>query len=126
MNLNKLIPENKFDIEKVELLKDLSFEEIEPIIPKLLEWLQDGNWPVSRPLGDYLRTLPAEKLGPYLIDVLKRNDYEWNYFLIAILGNKVNGVQYQPFLNEIYRIANNPTEIEKMCDVDFIAKLMIE
>lgn len=126
MDLNKLIPEHKFDTEKVELLKDLTFDEIEPIIRNLLEWLQDGNWPVSRPLGKYLKTLPAEKLGPYLMEILNRNDYEWKYFLIAILGDKVNGVQYQPFLNEIYRIANDPTEIEKRCELDDIAKLMIE
>ncbi len=126
MDLNKLIPEDKFDIEKVELLKDLTFDEIEPIIQNLLEWLQDGNWPVSRPLGKYLKALPAEKIGPYLMDILNGNDYEWKYFLIAILGDKVNGVQYQPFLNEINRIAKEPTEIEKRCELDDIAQLMIE
>ena len=126
MDLNKLIPEHKFDTEKVEILKDLTFDEIEPIIRNLLEWLQDGNWPVSRPLGKYLKTLPAEKLGPYLMEILYKNDYEWKYFLIAILGDKINGVQYRPFLNEIYRIANDPTEIEKRCELDDIAKLMIE
>lgn len=126
MDLNKLIPEDKFDIEKVELLKDLTFDEIEPIIQNLLEWLQDGNWPVSRSLGKFLKTLPAEKLGPYLMDILNGNDYEWKYFLIAILGDKVNGVQYQPFLNEINRIAKEPTEIEKRCELDDIAQLMIE
>lgn len=126
MNLNKLIPENKFDIEKVELLKNLTFDEIEPIIRNLLEWLQDGNWPVSRPLGKYLKTLPAEKIGPHLMEILKGKDYEWKYFLIAILGDKVNGVQYLPFINEIRRIAYDPTEIEKGCELDDIAKLMIE
>jgi hypothetical protein len=49
--LNNLIPKHKFDIEKVELLEGLTFDEIEPIIRNLLEWLQDGNWSVSRPLG---------------------------------------------------------------------------
>lgn len=126
MDLNKLIPEHKFDIEKVELLNSLTFDEIEPIIRHLLEWLQDGNWPVSRPLGKFLKTLPAEKLGPYLMDILNGNDYEWKYFLIAILGDKVNGVQYQPFLTEINRIAKEPTEIEKRCELDYIAQLMIE
>lgn len=126
MDLNKLIPEHKFDTEKVELLNDLTFEQIEPIIRNLLEWLQDGNWPVSRPLGNYLKTLSAEKLGPYLLEILDGNDYEWKYFLIAILGDKVNGVQYQPFLDEIYRIANHPTEIEKRCELHEIAQLMLE
>lgn len=126
MDLNKLIPEHKFDIEKVELLDGLTFDEIEPIIRNLLEWLQDGNWPVSRPLGNYLKTLPPEKLGPYLMEILSTNDYEWKYFLIAILGDKFKGVQYQPFLDEIYRIAKEPTEIEKRCELDDIAQLMIE
>jgi hypothetical protein len=126
MDLNKLIPEHKFDTEKVELLNNLTFEEIEPIIRNLLEWLQDGNWPVSRPLGKYLKTLPPAKLGPYLMEILNGNDYDWKYFLIAILGDQVNGVQYQPFHNEISRIANDPTEIEKKCELDDIAKLMIE
>lgn len=56
MDLNNLIPKHKFDIEKVELLEGLTFDEIEPIIRNLLEWLQDGNWPVSRPLGIFLKT----------------------------------------------------------------------
>jgi hypothetical protein len=92
----------------------------------LLEWLQDGNWPIARPLGNYLKTLPPQKLGPYLMEILNGNDYEWKYFLINILGDKIYGVQYQPFINEIHRIANNPTEIEQMCELDDIAKLMIE
>ena len=34
------------------------------------------------------------------------------YFLINILGDIIDEVQYPSFLNEIYRIASNPTEIE--------------
>lgn len=60
------------------------------------------------------------------MDILKSNDYEWKYFLIAILGGKNNGVQYVPFLDEIYRIAIKPTEIEKSCELNDIVQLMID
>ena len=51
MDLKKYIPSDKFDLEKVELLYQFTFDEIESIIRDLLKWLQDGNWPVSRSLG---------------------------------------------------------------------------
>ena len=60
------------------------------------------------------------------MEILNGNDYEWKYFLIAILGYMVKGVQYKPFLNEIYRIANNPSDIEKKCELDEIAKSLFE
>lgn len=125
MDIKNLIPEDKFDVEKVKLLYNLTFEEVEPIIQDLLEWLQDGNWPVSRPLGKYLLSLPAEKIGPYLLEILNGNDYEWKYFLISILGDQHNGIQYPPFLIEISRIASNPTEIEKRCELDEIAHMRL-
>lgn len=43
MNLKDLVPKEKDDNENIEKLKMLSFEEIQPIIPDLLEWLQDMN-----------------------------------------------------------------------------------
>lgn len=62
MDLNNLIPKHKFNIEKVELLEGLTFDEIEPIIRNLLEWLQDGDWPVSRPLGIFLKNYLQKSL----------------------------------------------------------------
>lgn len=126
MYLKKYIPSDKFDIDKVDLLYQFTFDEIESIIRDLLKWLQDGNWPVSRPLGVFLLTLPPKKIGPYLMEILDGKDYEWKYFLINILGDRVSGIQYEPFIKEIHRIAYNPTEIEKGCDLDEIAQLALK
>lgn len=126
MDLTHLIPKHKFDEETVELLYGHSFEELEPIIDDLLEWLQDGNWPVSRPLHQFLLTLPADKLGPHLMNILDGTDYEWKYFLIGFLGEKSSGVKYEPFIQEIKRIAENPTEIERACELDEVAQFALE
>ena len=126
MNLKELIPHDKFDTESVEKLAGYSFEELEPIVPKLLEWLQDGNWPVSRPLGVFLLTLPSDKLAPYLMEVMQGNDMEWKYFLIAILGSGDQHKMAPEFLKEIQRIASQPTALEIACELDQVAQCALE
>lgn len=60
------------------------------------------------------------------MEILAGKDYEWKYFLINILGDRVSGIQYDPFIKEIHRIAYNPTDIEKGCDLDEIAQLALK
>jgi hypothetical protein len=124
--LKNLIPKDKFDEEAVEKLYEYTFDELEPIMSDLLEWLQDGNWPVSRPLHVFLLTLPADKLGPYLMKILEGTDYDWKYFLISFLGHRKDGVKYEQFINEIKRIAENPTAVERGCELDEIAQFALE
>ncbi len=122
MDLENFIPKDKFDVGTVESLSEYSFEQIEPIIPKLLQWLQAGNWPVSKSMANFLLTLPANKLAPYLLGILNGDDQSLKYFMIA---NLVSGKQsnFDPsFLKEIQRIASNPTEIEIECELNDVAQ----
>jgi len=41
-------------LETAEKLSGYSYDEIKPIVPELLTWIQDMNWPVARPVADYL------------------------------------------------------------------------
>ncbi|MDD2984565.1 MAG: DUF5071 domain-containing protein, partial [Crocinitomicaceae bacterium] len=66
------------------------------------------------------------KLGPHLMNILDGTDYEWKYFLIGFLGEKSSGVKYEPFIQEIKRIAENPTEIERACELDEVAQFALE
>jgi hypothetical protein len=50
-------------------------------IPKILEWLQDVNWPGSDLALQYLSTLGDEIL-PYVADVLDGNDEVWQYWVL--------------------------------------------
>ena len=46
-NIKDLIPKDKFDVSSFEQLMALNDAEIDPIIPELLKWIQDMNWPVA-------------------------------------------------------------------------------
>ena len=46
-NIYELLPQDKFDNRNIEKLKMLEDKEIKFLIPELLEWLQDYNWPVA-------------------------------------------------------------------------------
>nr|WP_020615524.1 DUF5071 domain-containing protein [Paenibacillus daejeonensis] len=52
MNPSEIIPQHKSDFEKVEIIKMLDLKDIKPILPDLLEWLQDANWPIAKPIED--------------------------------------------------------------------------
>ena len=126
MKLNNLIPKDKFDTETAGQLPGYSFEAIQPILPQLLEWLQDGNWPVSRPVAAYLRTLPQDQLGPYLMNIMQGDDYEWKYFLISAFSSIDPKDLYLPYLQEIRRLAEHPTPTEINCELQYMARLILD
>lgn len=57
MEIKRLIPKDKMDIESVNKLKALDINLIKPIIPDLLEWTADANWPTSKEIGKLLLPL---------------------------------------------------------------------
>lgn len=108
MNIRDLIPKDKFDESGIEGLKKLSFEQIRPIIPDLLEWLQDMNWPVARPVADILEPF-SNRITPELVAILKSTDVMWKYW---ILGNLIKHANDPLILNELERIVKYPTNDE--------------
>lgn len=108
MNIQNLLPKDKFDIETVENLKNFSFEEIQPIVPELLEWLQDCNWPISKPILNIL--LPfTDKISFNILEILKGSDEVWKYWILMGFGNSITN---NLIIEEIKRIAFKPSENE--------------
>lgn len=108
MNVKSLIPKDKSDIETAEKLKNYSYQELKSIIPDLLIWLQDGNWPIAKIISEYLQSI-CENISDEIFDVFKTNDLEWKYYMILSFGSITND---ELIRNEIIRIAKNPTEME--------------
>ncbi|MBF7090311.1 DUF5071 domain-containing protein [Flavobacterium sp. ALJ2] len=121
INTKDLIPKDKHDIERAENLKNYSYSELKPIIPELLEWLQDLNWPVAKLVSEYLESI-TENISLEILDVLKTNDAVWKYWTISIFGRVTND---ELIRNEIIRIAMNPTKGEIIEEVDKIANEII-
>jgi hypothetical protein len=121
INAKDLIPKDKHDIQRAENLKNYSYSELKPIIPELLEWLQDLNWPVAKPISEYLKSI-NENISQEILAILKTNDSVWKYWIISIFGKITND---NFFRNEIIRIATNPTKDEVAEEVDKIADEII-
>jgi hypothetical protein len=123
--MQNLIPEHKDDQEKIKLLEEQSFEKIIPIVPQLLEWLQDGNWPISSPLSEFLNK-HISKISSHYIEVLNGNDGTWKYFLIHSLAGIPKDQIPLDLLKKITSIANSPNPLEKREEVDEVAQWLLE
>lgn len=121
-NIQDLIPKNKGDLSTAEKLKNYSYEDLKEIIPNLLEWLQDLNWPVAKPVSEYLESI-HDKMTTELLAILKSNEDEvWKYWIITIFGP----ITESPIIkNEIIRIAAFPTKNERIEEVDEVAKEIV-
>jgi len=108
MNLKKLIPKHKFDIEATEKLKRYSYEQVKPIIPELLTWIQDGHWAVAAPVANFLIPF-ATNITEELLKILRTNDAEWEFQCLRYFGFETNDIELK---NAITRIALNPTPDE--------------
>ena len=118
--LLKLLPADKHDTAKAEALATLGFPAVEPVLPALLEWVQDCNWPVARILLPLLATAGLALKLP-VQQILDGSDECWKYSVLASL------VLHSPeltlaLLPEIERLANNPTPGEKMEAIDELAQ----
>lgn len=120
MIINNLIPKDKFDTSSFKKLMSLSDNEIDAIVPNLLEWIQDMNWPVSSYIIQVLscHQCVVEK---YLLDLLKpeQKDDEWKrniiQHLLAKWPSKPDDIR---IVTEIKRIAKCPTDGEQSEFVD--------
>lgn len=108
-----LVPKDKFDSSTIAALKSLADEEIVPILPALLEWIQDCNWPVASDILPVL-ALHQAALVPLIHSVLGPNEKDdiWKYWIIICLIPLFSDVTIDQLLPDIQRIAQNPTQNE--------------
>ncbi len=112
MNLEALIPKDKFDIETAHQLNQYSYQELKPIIPDLLEWLQDCNWPVSKPVAEYLLTV-SEHLTDDIVRILRGNDDIWKYYILTVFFQDTDKTIDIKVIAELERMLENPTQGEE-------------
>lgn len=118
-DIHDFVPKNKFDNSNIERLKQLTDEEIGPILPALLKWTQDGNWPVFREITSVL-ALHQAALAPHILNVLRaeERDADWKYFIILGLAPLYSDANLPLILPAIRRIAEHPTQEEISSEVD--------
>lgn len=118
-DLHRFLPKSKSDVQSVDRITQLSYPVVAPILPQLLEWLQDGNWPVAKRLAPWLASLGLT-LVPTLDQALAMDDPAWNYWLIELVISRDEALyhHYRPWLT---RCASSPTLKEQQYEVDEVA-----
>ncbi len=122
MNVQQLLPKDKYDNSNIEKLRQLTDEEIAPVLPALLEWLKDANWPV---FDDVLSVLALHQsaLVPLIISILSSDEKDgiWKYWIISRLLPLFSDENIKAVLSSVKRIEENPTEGERTEEVNEIA-----
>ena len=112
-NLRDLLPKNKFDTSNIEKLMLLSEKELKEILPELIYWIADFNWPVASKLIPVLVKYP-NSIVPVIKNTLslQEKDAELKYFIILELIPRLHLEYQKELIEDIDRIAKKPTEEE--------------
>ena len=65
MDERALVPSSKGDLPAAKRAVAAGWPAVEPVLPELLEWIQDVNWPVAPVLMPFLASL-GDPLVPHL------------------------------------------------------------
>jgi len=106
------VPKDKHDVSTIEALKTIGIEKVVPVLPELLEWMKDGNWPCARELLNVMPRFHAE-LVPHVKNIFAIDDGEWKWFIfplierfpeetIALLLSCIDRVVSQPTPDEVH------------------------
>ncbi|KAK0113523.1 hypothetical protein ONS95_013777 [Cadophora gregata] len=125
-----LLPRSKIDTDAVEQIAGLDAITLEPLVPDLLRWIQDANWPIAWPIIELLRKHPlllVEPIRKILRDEAgEKDDGEWKYNCLASLVAEMDTEHRILFKEELARMAKSPTLDEKEWETAATAKAILE
>ena len=117
------LPANKSDTAAVQWLERQEPQSMLPLLPELMEWLRDCNWPVAQALLPLLTQHGAET-ARLAADILKpdQTDEIWKYWIVSIFTPALPPEHRRVLTDEIRRIAYRPTDGERAEEVDEAAR----
>jgi hypothetical protein len=119
-----LVPLDKGDTERAHAAVRAGYPAVAPILPELLEWLQDCNWPVAGILSPFLESI-GSPLIPHLRLIMSGDDLVWKYWIIGhIMGGSREVAE--AFRNELERLAHSPTDEERLNDLHERAAFVLQ
>jgi hypothetical protein len=113
------VPIGKHDVQKAEAIVALGYPAIGPLLPALIVWMQDINWPVAKILAPFLAGI-GEPPAPHLRVIFESEDHIWKYRVLSKLvdPSPALAMAVEPYL---LRMASNPSQGEVNEGVDEIA-----
>lgn len=121
MDLQDCIPKNKHDIDAVERARTLGFPALEPILLKLLEWVQDANWPVATHVVHLLPEAGTAVVEP-IRAILDSDDGVWKYWVVSVIIEHLSMDVRSQLHEDLLRLAQHPTSNDREEEVDLVAQ----
>ncbi|SEU24192.1 protein of unknown function [Variovorax sp. OV084] len=118
-----LLPVDKHDLPKAEAIVALGYPAVDALLPELIAWMQDINWPVAKVLIPFLAGI-GEPLAPHLCMIFESEDHIWKYWVLdkLVAPSPRLAVAVGPYL---LRLALNPSPGESEEGVDEIARRIL-
>lgn len=123
-DIKSLIPRSKMDTERAEAAVAAGYPAVAPILPELLEWMQDMNWLVAQILAPFLASI-GSPLIPHVRHIMETDDYIWKYWMIVRIMRDSREVA-EAFREELERLAYSPTEQEAHEELDEEAQFTLK
>ena len=123
--VKKLLPQNKSDIERASAIVSCGDPAVEMVLPELVEWLRDYNWPVAHVLSPFLANIGLP-IVPAIHYVLQTDDDIGKYWVLLCIIDKSSIDVAESLRHELTRIATQPTKGELLEKVNVIAQEILE
>lgn len=111
MSDGSVVPSSKHDVEAAERAVALGWPGVAPVLPELLEWLRDGNWPVAHALAPFLAGIGGP-IVPSLRPILQGDDLLWTYWVIRTVLADAPLTVVEQLRPDLERLVTNPTASE--------------
>jgi len=123
--LLEYLPQSKHDPDRINRLSELDEKKLKSLLPFLLTWIQDINWPNAGMIIPFLIKDQKEIVAE--VDwVLNGKDDIWKGNCIRHILMDLSPEIVQPLLPILKRIAENPSENEKAEEINFDAAVCLE
>jgi hypothetical protein len=116
-NPRALLPRHKSDADRVRAVVALGYPGVAPVLPDLLVWLQDANWPISRAVARFLVSV-GEPVFASVRDVFAGTDGIWKYWCIELFVRALPRPLAASFRPDLQRLAYHPTAADRSEEVD--------
>lgn len=124
MDLRSCVPQDKFDLAAIARARVAGFPAINPILPELLKWLQDINWPVADQMVELLSGSDSE-IVPHIRGVLLSDDAVWKYWVLSRLCSRIAPAVLAQLIPDITRLADQPSEHDRVEKVNAEASALL-
>jgi hypothetical protein len=123
-DLAALLPQDKLDLHAVARVIERGYPAVEPLLPELLTWMQDLNWPVAQALRPFLASIGAP-LAPHIRPIFETDDDVWKYWIgiCVVAESKPLTLALKP---QLEKVANGPTAGEQEERVDVLARNILQ